>query len=77
MAKVILICGKICSGKTTYANKLKAESGAVLLSVDEVMLTLFGQHCGDRHDEYAAKTKEYLYAKSLELLGMGIDVILD
>ena len=25
MAKVILICGKICCGKTTYAEKLCAE----------------------------------------------------
>ena len=50
MAKVYLICGKICSGKTTYAEKLCAENDAVLLSVDEMTLTVFGQNCGEKHD---------------------------
>jgi predicted kinase len=77
MARVILICGKICSGKTTYAQKLRRQRGGVILSVDEIMLALFGQHCGDRHDEYAAKTREYLCKKSVELTESGIDVILD
>ena len=77
MADVVLICGRICCGKTTYAQTLCKDRRAVLLSVDEIMLGIFGQHCGDRHDEYAAGTQKYLYAKSLELLGAGIDVILD
>ena len=77
MAKVILICGKICCGKTTYAHTLCKQSKAVLLSVDEIMLAVFGQHAGDRHDEYAANTKEYLLEKSLELIKADIDVILD
>ena len=45
MAKVILICGKICSGKSTYAQQLRRENRAVVLSIDEVMLAFFGQHC--------------------------------
>ena len=53
MAKVILLCGKLCCGKTTYAEHLRAQNKAVLLSIDEVMLTIFGQYTGDRHDEYA------------------------
>lgn len=77
MAKVILICGKICSGKTTYAHVLRQRCGGVVLSVDEIMLAMFGQHCGDRHDEYAANTQRYLLAKSAELIETGIDVILD
>lgn len=77
MAKVILICGKICSGKSTYAEQLRRENKAAVLSVDEVMLAIFGQHCGDKHDEYADKTQSYLFQKSLELVGSGIDVILD
>ena len=43
MAKVIMTCGKLCSGKSTYARKLKDELGAVILSLyDEkkVMKTL-------------------------------------
>ena len=77
MGKVILICGKICCGKSTYAEKLRLENKAVVLSVDEIMLSMFGQHCGDKHDEYAEKTKKYLFHKSLELIESGIDVILD
>lgn len=77
MAKVILICGKICSGKSTYAEKLRIRNQAALLSVDEIMLALFGQHCGEKHDEYAEKTKNYLFQKSLEFIESGIDVILD
>lgn len=77
MAKATLICGKLCSGKTTYAEKLRKETGAVLLSIDEIMLALFGLYAGDRHDEYAERTKRLLYDKSIEILETGADVILD
>ena len=77
MAKVYLICGKICCGKTTYAQKLCNESNAVLLSVDEITLALFGQHCGDKHDEYVERTEKYLLNKSLELIENNINVVLD
>ena len=29
MGKVILVCGKICSGKSFYSNKIKDELNAV------------------------------------------------
>lgn len=77
MAKVILICGKICCGKSTYAERLRVGDNAVLLSVDEIMLALFGLYAGDRHDEYAAKTKKYLLDKSVEIMEAGVNVILD
>lgn len=77
MAKVYLICGKICCGKTTYANKICAENNAVLLSVDEITLALFGQHCGDKHDEYVERTEKYLLNKSLELISKDINIVLD
>lgn len=77
MAKVILICGKICCGKTTYAKKLCTQNNAVLLSVDEITLALFGQHCGDKHDEYVERTEKYLLKKSLELIKNYINVVLD
>ena len=77
MAKVYLICGKICSGKSTYAEQLRIQNNAVLLSTDEITLALFGQHCGDNHDEYVERTQNYLFNKSLELIEVGINVILD
>ena len=77
MAKVILLCGRLCCGKSTYAAKLCREGRAVTLSVDEVMLALFGPYTGERHDLYAARTEKFLLEKSLELVRAGVDVVLD
>ena len=77
MSKVILICGKICSGKTIYAKNIAKNENAIILSVDELMLTLFGQHVGEKHDEMVEKTENYLYKKSIELISNGLNVILD
>lgn len=77
MAKVILICGKICCGKTTYSEQIRKEENAVILSVDEIMLSIFGQHAGEKHDEYANNTQKYLFDKSIEFVNAGVNVILD
>ena len=55
MAKVFMICGKLCSGKSTYAETLRKKHSAVILSVDEIMLTIFGQNAGEKHDDYLKK----------------------
>lgn len=77
MAHVFLICGGICCGKTTYAHQLRRKEKAVLLSCDEVMLSLLDEQLGDRHEVYAARTEKLLLEKSLEILETGISVILD
>lgn len=77
MAKVILICGKICCGKSTYAEKLRNRYNAAVLSVDEIMLAIFGQYVGEKHDEYCENLQKYLFDKSLKLIETGINVILD
>lgn len=77
MAKVYMMCGKICSGKSTHAAELKHLHHAVVLSVDEITLALFGQDAGDKHDEYVERAEQYLYEKSLEIIDSGINVILD
>ena len=77
MSKVIMTCGKICCGKTTYARKLEEELGAVVLSIDEVMLALFPDGAGEMHDAYARRTEQYLLSLSLKILESGTDVILD
>ena len=56
-----MICGKLCSGKSVYADALRKAGRAVILSVDEITLTLFGQDAGDSLDDYVAKAKTYLY----------------
>ena len=77
MAKVFLICGKIASGKSTYARELMNREKAVLLSCDEITLALFDGYIGDRHDDIVERTQRYLFQKSLEILNQGISVILD
>ena len=77
MAKVYLMCGKLCSGKSTHAAALRRSEHAVVLSVDEIPLALFGQGAGDMHDTYVARAETYLYRKSAEIIEAGIDVILD
>ena len=77
MSKVILTCGKICCGKTTYAQKLCTENNAVLLSVDEITLALFGRDAGENHDTYVERTEKYLFEKSIEIIESGINVVLD
>jgi len=77
MPKVMMMCGKLCSGKSTHAEKLQKECRAVILSIDEIMLAMFGHDAGEKHDDYVAKAKGYLYKKSLEIIESGTDVILD
>lgn len=77
MAKAILLCGKICCGKTTYAQKLIHEQPAVLLSVDEIMLALLDPQLGDQHEIYSERTQQYLFQKALEITGCGMNVVLD
>ncbi len=77
MAKIIAICGKICSGKTYYANQIKERERAVILSCDELTMALFDNDLGERHDEMAARIRAYFKQKSAELVSIGCTVILD
>ena len=72
-----MTCGKICSGKSTLAKKLRLEYNAVILSVDDITLALFGQDAGDKLDEYVDKLKEYFFGKSVEIIETGTNVILE
>ena len=75
MTKVILLCGLPCSGKTTYSENFKDK--AVVLSCDELMLSLFPAQLGDKHDEISQKVKNYLLNLSLDILRTHTDIILD
>lgn len=77
MATVVLLCGKLCCGKSTYTKTLLEHRRAMLLSCDELMLSLLPEQLGDLHDEVAHKAQAYLFARAAELLALGIDVILD
>lgn len=77
MSKVILICGKICSGKSYYANILKEKENAVILSTDEVTYDLTNNKQGEEYDEFATRVNNYLKKKALEIVKAGCNVILD
>lgn len=75
MAKVILICGRVCAGKTHYATEHFGK--AVLLSCDELSLTLFPEGLGERHDEVMKRAHSYLLSLAERLNAAGQDVVLD
>lgn len=77
MARIIITCGKLCSGKTTYSKRLAKEIGAVRLSVDEITLLLLGPFAGDILDEYFQKLEKYLMEKSLEAAEAGVSSVID
>ena len=77
MAKVIMTCGRICCGKSTYARKLQENRNAVILSIDEITLAMFPEGAGEMHDTYVLRAEQYLLSLSLQILESGADVILD
>ena len=74
MKPVILLIGKVASGKSTYARSLR---DAVCLSVDEWMLRLFPEGCGEAHDIYARRVRSCLYALAARLAAADMQVVLD
>lgn len=52
MPEIIMTCGTICCGKSTYAKKIQTERNAVILSIDEITLALFPDGSGELHDTY-------------------------
>lgn len=77
MAKVFLICGKICSGKSYYAKTLKDKYNAVILSTDEVTFDLIRNEQGEFYNVFAERVNLYLRKKAVEICKVGANVILD
>lgn len=77
MAKVMLLCGKIASGKSFYARELVERERAVLLSVDELVLSILSGDLGEEHDAVTRRVQAYLFDKSLEIIKAGANVLLD
>ncbi len=79
MGKVILVCGKIGSGKTTYANKLAKQINAVNISQDEIMLSLFDAELyynePKKYETYCSEVEQYVKRKAGEAAKAGAIVI--
>ncbi|MDR2686184.1 MAG: ATP-binding protein [Oscillospiraceae bacterium] len=77
MAKVILLCGMLCAGKTTYAARLAKEVPAMHLSIDALMLRLFPEPLGAAYDEYLNRAQLYLCEQAAALARAGLCVVLE
>lgn len=82
MATTHLISGLPCSGKTAYANGLRADLDSVAFSLDRWLITSFGQYsiADVGHEEHVRRVlaiRELIWDAASELLRRGVDVILD
>jgi hypothetical protein len=75
---VYVLCGFIGAGKTTFARKLEADTGAVRITKDEWLIRLFGNDpTFDGFATYDARICELSRDFAFHLAGKGVDVILD
>ncbi len=78
MATLFVLCGFIGSGKTTFAKRVEAETGAVRFTIDEWMIPLFGEHMSREEMNYRIAFFEDRFKKlALRFLEHGVDVIFD
>ncbi|GAK52398.1 hypothetical protein U14_03649 [Candidatus Moduliflexus flocculans] len=78
MPEIVLCCGKVCSGKSTFTNLLEQTYGFYAFSADNWMLQLF-EPTEDRtlfHDRLA-RCKELIHRLAEKLLTRGNHVALD
>lgn len=78
LPSIYILCGFIASGKTTYAVRVEAETGAIRFNLDEWMLPLFGEHM-ERvvFDEKLLVLSEKFKDLAEKLLVQNVSVILD
>ena len=75
--KVIALCGKIASGKSTYAKVLRAKENAIVFSVDELTYYMVDNKKGEDYSELCRRATNYFEAKSVEIANNGGTVIID
>ena len=75
MAKVILTCGKICSGKSYYSRNIKDSLNAVIISPDEATYDLINNEQGEFYNIFSKRLTEYLNKKVAEIVQAGANVI--
>ncbi|WP_114010648.1 AAA family ATPase [Cohaesibacter intestini] len=74
-----LFAGKMASGKSTLAKNLAATEGAILISEDQWLADLFGDHMATIADyvTYSAKLRHAVEPLLGQLLAQDLPVILD
>lgn len=74
---VTILCGRVAAGKTTLAKQICAQTGAIHLSCDDLMLTIFDGCLGQAHDQTAMKCLYYLFGLAVQLDTRGLDAVID
>lgn len=77
MAKVILVCGKICSGKSYYSKSIKDSLNAVIISPDEATYELINNEQGEFYNIFSERLNKYLTRKVGEIAKAGANVIFE
>ncbi|MBK9394159.1 MAG: ATP-binding protein [Uliginosibacterium sp.] len=78
MAEIVLCCGKVSSGKSTFARRLAAERGHFPFSADEWMRHFYGEPPErEVFDRQLGQCCEMIYRMAERLLARGVDVVLD
>ncbi|MFK7753933.1 MAG: AAA family ATPase [Sedimentitalea sp.] len=77
-----LICGSTGAGKTTFAQKLASDIGGVVFSIDEWMVSLFGEDAPTELDPAwifprVLRCEKQMWAVALQLGPLGVPSILD
>lgn len=77
MGKVILVCGKICSGKSYYSKALKDSLHAVVICPDEATFELINNEQGEFYNIFSERLLKYLTKKVGEIAKAGANVIFE
>lgn len=77
MGRVIVVCGKICSGKSYYSNELKDKYNAVIISPDEATYELINNEQGEFYNVFSERLLNYLTRKVGEIAQAGANVIFE
>jgi predicted kinase len=73
-----LLCGRIGSGKTTFAKRLEREAPAVRLTHDEWIVKLYGPNPpAELYREYFVRVENQIWELAEAIVRAGADVILD
>ena len=77
MSKVIVVCGKIASGKSYYSNQIKDSLNAVIISPDEATYELINNEQGEFYNIFSDRLNNYLTKKVGEIVKAGANVIFE
>lgn len=76
---LVFFCGKMGSGKSTYAQSIALERNAVLISEDEWLESIYPQRISSLEDyvKYSNLIKPQMKKLVQSILNTGIDVVMD